>query len=76
MLCRSSGFGRNDTALALFFVGLIASVAVTGGLLIAAGRAPGDGAARGLFWLLAVLLAVQVLLLPINYGTLIGDKPE
>jgi hypothetical protein len=29
---------------------------------------------RCLFWLLAFLVAVQVLLLPINYGTLIADK--
>jgi hypothetical protein len=65
---------RNDTLLALFFVGLVASVAVTGGLLIIAGRAAGDAVARGLFWLLAFLVAVQTLLLPINYGTLIGDK--
>lgn len=66
--------GADDTLLTLFFVGLVASIVVTGGLLVLAGRAGGDAAARGLFWLLAFLVAVQVLLLPINYGTLIADK--
>jgi hypothetical protein len=66
--------GRDDALLALFFASLVATVAVTGGLLVLAGRAGGDAAARALFWLLAFLVAVQVLLLPINYGTLIADK--
>jgi hypothetical protein len=66
--------GKDDALLALFFAGLVASVAVTGGLLILGGRGPGDAAARTLFWLLAFLVAVQILLLPINYGTLIADK--
>jgi hypothetical protein len=66
--------GKDDTLLALFFAGLVASVAVTGGLLIWGGREPGDAATRALFWLLAFLVAVQILLLPINYGTLIADK--
>jgi hypothetical protein len=66
--------GHDDTPLALFFVGLVASVVVTGGLLTLAGRTSGDAAARGLFWLLAFLVAVQTLLLPINFGTLVADK--
>ena len=66
--------GKDDALLALFFTGLVASVVVTGGLLILGGRGPGDAAARTLFWLLAFLVAVQILLLPINYGTLIADK--
>jgi hypothetical protein len=66
--------GKDDALLALFFAGLVASVALTGGLLILAGRAGGDPVTRCLFWLLAFLVAVQVLLLPINYGTLIADK--
>ena len=65
---------KDDALLALFFAGLVASVALTGGLLILAGRAGGDLVTRCLFWLLAFLVAVQVLLLPINYGTLIADK--
>jgi hypothetical protein len=66
--------GPNDALLALYFVGLVASVAVTGGLLVLAGRTGGAVISRALFWLLAFLVAVQILLLPINYGTLIADK--
>jgi hypothetical protein len=53
--------GKDDTLLALFFVGLVASVALTGGLLILAGRAGGDAVTRCLFWLLAFLVAAQIL---------------
>lgn len=65
---------EDDLPITLLFVGLVASVMVTGGLLILAGRGPADASARVLFWLLAFLVAVQLLLLPVNYGVLIADK--
>ena len=56
--------GKDETLLALFFTGLVASVAVTGGLLILGGRGPADAATRALFWLLAFLeSSVEILLL-------------
>jgi hypothetical protein len=65
---------ESDLPIALFFIGLVASVSVPGGLLIMAGRGPAGASARLLFWLLAFLVAVQILLLPVNYGELIADK--
>jgi hypothetical protein len=65
---------EDDVAITLFFAGLVASVMITGSLLILAGRSAGGAGARALFWLLAFLVAVQLLLLPVNYGALIADK--
>lgn len=65
---------EDDLPITLFFAGLVASVSVTGGLLILAGRGPAGASRCVLFWLLAFLVAVQLLLLPVNYGVLIADK--
>jgi hypothetical protein len=65
---------EDDVPITLFFAGLVASVMITGSLLILAGRRAGGAGARVLFRLLAFLVAVQLLLLPVNYGALIADK--
>jgi hypothetical protein len=65
----------NDRLMPLYFSGLVAACAVSLATLWALRGSPVQGTmdvfARGL---LAFLAAVQVLLLPINYGVLIADK--
>ena len=65
----------NDRWMALYFTGLVAGCVVSLATLWALRGSPVQGTmdvfARGL---LAFLAAVQVLLLPINYGYLIADK--
>jgi hypothetical protein len=65
---------EDDLPITLFFAGLVASVMVNGGFLLLAGRDVAGNRTRVLFWLLAFLVAAQLLLLPINYGALIADK--
>jgi hypothetical protein len=64
---------EDDLPITLFFAGLVASVTITGSLLVLAGRSRGGTGAGALFWLLTFLVAVQLLLLPVNYGALIAD---
>jgi hypothetical protein len=61
---------------ALYFTGLVAGVLLTCGLLVAALRfAPlGTSLSRALLAVLAFLVAVEWLLLPVNYGILIDSQ--
>jgi hypothetical protein len=58
----------------LYFSAIIAACAVPIAILVAVRNVPATGAAAFARGLLAFLAAVQVLLLPINYGVLILDK--
>jgi hypothetical protein len=65
-----------DVIAPLFFAGLTAATAVTAAFLIAGNRrAAAEQSSNGfLAGLLALLLAIQALLLPINYAVLVGHK--
>lgn len=65
-----------DAYMSLYFSGLLAGTAVTGGLfLLARGMEEGQtNLSRFMVGLLAFLFAVQLLMLPVNYGILITDK--
>lgn len=64
-----------DFIAPLFFAGLVAATALTAACLMAGNqRAASGGASRFLAGLLALLLAIQALLLPINYAILIAHK--
>ena len=58
----------------LFFSAMVAACAVPIAILAALRNIPAEGAAAFARGLLGFLAAVQVLLLPINYGMLIVDK--
>jgi hypothetical protein len=58
----------------LYFSAMVAACAVPIAILLALRNAPAEGGAAFARGLLAFLAAVQVLLLPINYGMLIVDK--
>jgi hypothetical protein len=59
----------------LYFSGLLAGAALTGGLWMLARQHPRHTPrAHLLHGLLAFLVAVQLLMLPVNYGILIADK--
>jgi hypothetical protein len=59
----------------LYFAGLMAGTAGTAGMLLAAQSRPGHtDFSRVLSGLLALLLAIQILMLPVNYGILLADK--
>ena len=65
----------NDRLMPLFFSGLVAGTMIPAAIFIAVYESPDQ--TRGfklLRGLLAFLVAVQILLLPINYGVLITDK--
>jgi hypothetical protein len=63
------------TVEAPFFAGLLGATAITAAFLFAGRSRPAEnGKARVLEALLALLLAVQALLLPINYSILIAHK--
>lgn len=66
---------EDEGQIALFFLGLVAGCAISGLILLALRRRPPTGDflvfAR---YLLFFLVAVQVLLLPVNYGYLVQDK--
>jgi hypothetical protein len=63
-----------DGFRSLFFAGLMAGVSISGGLLfLALTRATQTFGSRLLTALLDFLVAVQVLLLPVNHGILIAD---
>ena len=61
----------DDELMPLYFAGLLAGSAVTVGILVALRYRPVAPFLRGL---LAFLVAVQILLLPVNFGVLILDK--
>jgi len=64
-----------DERRIFFFAGLVAGTAITGSLLFyGMSRLPQTSTSRFLVILLAVLVAIQFLLLPVNYGIFIVDK--
>ena len=64
-----------DQIASLFFAGLVGATAITGACLIGGNkRSPGSEQGGWLAQLLALLLALQALLLPINYSILIAHK--
>jgi hypothetical protein len=64
-----------DQVASLFFAGLVGATAITAACLMAGNkRAPKPKQGGWLAQLLALLLALQVLLLPINYSILIAHK--
>ena len=66
----------SDISSQLYFAGLLVAMALTAGL--AFGFRPGDDGplAQRLLWgLLCVLVTVQVLMVPVNYGILMGARP-
>ena len=65
----------NDGLMSLFFGGLIAGTVIPAAMLLRLyGSSDQRRSFRLLRGLLALLVAVQVLLLPVNYGVLIVDK--
>jgi hypothetical protein len=59
----------NDTLMSLFFSGLVAGTAIPAAILFCLYRSPDERRSfKMLRGLLAFLVAVQVLLLPVNYG--------
>jgi hypothetical protein len=64
-----------ESVRSLFFSGLVAGVVITGYMPWAARkRAEQTSRSRFLTGLLALLVAIQLLLLPVNYGVIIIDK--
>jgi hypothetical protein len=64
-----------DELTAIYFAGLTIAALITAGVYAAARSIPSQGfASRALEVLLALLLAVQVLLLPVNYSYLVANK--
>ena len=70
-----AGLMRNDGLMSLFYSALVAGAAIPAAIVFGLHGSPDE---RRSFWLLRALLiflvAVQVLLLPVNYGILIVDK--
>ena len=64
----------DDSLMPLYFSALVAASAISIGILIAVRHAGADGPSNAVWSLLAFLAAVQLLLLPVNYGVLIVDK--
>ena len=65
----------DGTRLALYFYGLVGAAMVSGTLLLATCSEPQENPVRiGIWRLFAFLVAVQWLLLPVNYGYLVMDK--
>jgi hypothetical protein len=64
----------DDSLVPLYFSALVAACAVSIAILIVTRRTGPDGPSRRTWALLAFLTAVEVLLLPVNYGVLIVDK--
>lgn len=66
---------EDEGRIALFFLGLVAGCAISGLILLALRRRPPTGDFLVFsHYLLYFLAAVQVLLLPVNYGYLVHDK--
>lgn len=67
---------RDETPRTVFFMALLAIVVMTAWLRLAAGQSPGHGPSTRLgLVLLTLLLALEVALLPINYGVLTAGRP-
>jgi hypothetical protein len=64
----------DDTLMPIYFSALVAGCAISSGILVAGRHAGADGPSKPLWMVLACLAAIEVLLLPINYGVLIVDK--
>ena len=64
----------DDSLMPIYFSALVAACAISIGILVAVRHAGPGGPSRRLWVVLAFLAAVEVLLLPINYGVLIVDK--
>ena len=64
----------DDSFMPIYFSALVAACAISIGILIAVRHAGPGGPSKPLWAVLAFLAAVEVLLLPINYGVLIVDK--
>src|SRR2546425_5893728 len=65
----------NDGPRSLYFAALVAGTALTAVLFwLARGSDPQPAPGSFLRWLLGFLVAVQGLMLPVNYGILIADK--
>jgi hypothetical protein len=72
---RSLLLATDDGLRSLYFSGLLAGAALTGGLGMLARRRLGRTTRpRLMHGLLVFLVAVQLLMLPVNYGILIADK--
>jgi hypothetical protein len=69
----STVFLAGDVAQGFYFSGLVAGIGLSALLLVAAYRGEPDAGKRWLNPLLAVLVAIECLLLPINYGMLIAS---
>jgi len=68
-------FSREESVRTFFFSALVAGVLVAGCLLLAARNRAGETPrSRFLTGLLALLVAIQFLLLPVNYGVMIVDN--
>lgn len=66
---------EDESRIALFFLGLVASCALSSLILLALGRKPlTDDLLVYSYYLLVFLVVLQILLLPINYGYLVQDK--
>jgi hypothetical protein len=64
----------DESLIPLYFSALVAACGISIGILIAVRHAGPFGPSKPVWALLAFLAAVEVLLLPINYGVLIVDK--
>lgn len=66
---------RNDGLMSLFFTGLVAATVIPAAVAFGLSGGPDEGQSLKLLRaLLIFLVAVQALLLPVNYGVLIADK--
>lgn len=70
----SSLFMAGEGALTLYFSGLLAGIGLTGALLLYSLRPPTATSVRWVNALLAMLFAIECLLLPVNYGMLIASR--
>jgi hypothetical protein len=65
---------EDEGRIALFFVALVLAVGTSALILIVLRMRPLDGRVRWATQLLGALVALQVLMLPVNYGYLVLDK--
>jgi hypothetical protein len=70
----SSVFLASDTAQALYFSGLVAGIGVSAALLVYSFKENPEAGKCWLNLLVSVLVAIECLLLPINYGMLIASR--
>lgn len=72
----SSVLLTDDTNIALYFMGLVAGILISGAILFyaAARKESTSSASKFLLGVLGFLVAVEFLLLPVNYGVLISTQ--